>query len=47
MEDNAIRLDHLSKRFGDMEVVKGVSADFPASEFIVILGPSGCGKTTI
>jgi putative spermidine/putrescine transport system ATP-binding protein len=41
-----VRLDSLSKRYGDMTAVSGVTLDIAQGEFIVLLGPSGCGKTT-
>jgi spermidine/putrescine transport system ATP-binding protein len=37
----------LVKRYGDVEVVRGVDFALPPSGFVTILGPSGCGKTTI
>ena len=36
----------LSKRFGDLEVLRAISADIGQGEFVSIVGPSGCGKTT-
>src|SRR4030043_1327967 len=37
----------LSKKFGDLEVVKGVSLAVNEGEFICLVGKSGCGKTTL
>ncbi|BAI62816.1 putative amino acid ABC transporter ATP binding protein [Methanocella paludicola SANAE] len=37
----------LHKRFGDLEVLKGISLDIKKGEVVVILGPSGSGKSTI
>ena len=42
-----IRLDNLSKRFGDTLAVDSVTIDVPQGAFLVLLGPSGCGKTTL
>jgi iron(III) transport system ATP-binding protein len=41
-----LRLDNLTRRFGETVAVDGVSLDVPAGEFLTLLGPSGCGKTT-
>ena len=42
-----ISLDHISKRFGDKQVLNDVNLHVKKGEFITILGPSGCGKTTL
>lgn len=42
-----VELRDVRVRFGDVEVLKGVSLDIAPSEFVAILGPSGCGKTTL
>jgi putative ABC transport system ATP-binding protein len=37
----------LSKKYGDLEVVKGVSLALETGEFACLVGKSGCGKTTL
>jgi spermidine/putrescine transport system ATP-binding protein len=41
-----IRLEHVSKRFGDVLVIDDLSLDIERGAFYALLGPSGCGKTT-
>ncbi len=42
-----IRLNNVSKRFGDTRVLERVTADIPAGKIFTIIGPSGQGKTTL
>ena len=35
------------KRYGELEVIHGVSTEVADGEFVVIVGPSGCGKSTL
>jgi len=42
----AVTLEHLVKRFGDVEAVAGVDLVIRDGEFFSMLGPSGSGKTT-
>jgi putative ABC transport system ATP-binding protein len=37
----------LSKKYGDLEVLKGVSLAVDVGEFACLVGKSGCGKTTL
>jgi spermidine/putrescine transport system ATP-binding protein len=41
-----IRLDQVTKIFGETVAVDGISLDIAHGEFFSLLGPSGCGKTT-
>ena len=42
-----IRLDHVTKAFGAVTAVDGVSLTIDDGEFLVLVGPSGCGKSTL
>ncbi len=42
-----LRIEHLSKSFGRLPVLKEVSFNVYGEEMVCILGPSGCGKTTL
>lgn len=41
-----LRLENLTKVFGELVAVKNLNLDILDGEFICFLGPSGCGKTT-
>jgi spermidine/putrescine transport system ATP-binding protein len=41
-----VRLDRVTKRFGDVNAVDDLSLEIERGEFFSMLGPSGCGKTT-
>ncbi|HET9314870.1 MAG TPA: ABC transporter ATP-binding protein [Vicinamibacteria bacterium] len=43
----AVRFEQVKKRFGAVEVVRGIDLDVAPGECLVLLGPSGCGKTTL
>jgi ABC-2 type transport system ATP-binding protein len=42
----AIAVEGLSKRYGDLEAVKGIGFEVPPGEVFGFLGPNGAGKTT-
>ena len=42
----AIRIEGVSKAFGQVRAVRDVSLEIAEGEFLTLLGPSGCGKTT-
>jgi spermidine/putrescine transport system ATP-binding protein len=46
MPEVDIRLDRVTKVFGDTIAVDDLSLDIEEGEFFSMLGPSGCGKTT-
>ena len=44
--DAVIRVSDLRKRFGALEVLRGIDCEIVASEVVCVIGPSGSGKST-
>ncbi len=44
--DEVIRVNRLTKQFGQVSVLRGIDCAINASEVVCIIGPSGCGKST-
>ena len=42
----SVKLEKISKSWGNVTAVKNISLTIHDQEFLVLLGPSGCGKTT-
>ena len=42
-----IRVDQLTKRYGDRTVLSDITFDVGPEEIVSVVGPSGCGKTTL
>ena len=42
-----VSLKGIHKRYGAVEVIKGIDLDVRDGEFLVFVGPSGCGKSTM
>ncbi|MBX3355132.1 MAG: ABC transporter ATP-binding protein [Phycisphaeraceae bacterium] len=42
-----MRVVDLHKSFGRLQVLTGISVDFPRGQTTVVLGPSGCGKSVL
>ena len=43
---SAVEVEHLSRRYGELEAVADVSFEVAAGQVVVLLGPNGAGKTT-
>ena len=42
-----VKIDHLTKRFGDFTAVNDFNMTFDDGKLVALLGPSGCGKSTM
>lgn len=42
-----LQIRHLSKSYGDTQILQNINLDIYDGEFLTLLGPSGCGKTTL
>jgi len=42
-----IRLERVTKRFGEVDAVNNLNLEVRDKEFMVLVGPSGCGKSTV
>ncbi|HIU33001.1 MAG TPA: ABC transporter ATP-binding protein [Candidatus Pullichristensenella excrementigallinarum] len=47
MKNTTIRVDNVTKRYGDKTIISDLSLEVKGGEFFTLLGPSGCGKTTL
>ena len=43
----SLTIKNITKKFGSVEVLKGISLGIEPGEFLVLVGPSGCGKSTL
>ena len=47
MTGHSLSLENVTKRFGALTAIDGISFDVRPREFISVIGPSGCGKSTL
>ena len=45
-QGGSLRIEGLTKDYGGIRAINGISFEAKAGEFVSLLGPSGCGKTT-
>ncbi len=43
----SLTIDNVQKRYGNVEILKGIDIAIDDGEFLVLVGPSGCGKSTL
>jgi NitT/TauT family transport system ATP-binding protein len=47
MIGHSLSVQNVTKRFGHLTAIEGISFDVHPREFISVIGPSGCGKSTL
>lgn len=43
----SLSLQHISKSYGNVEVLRNINLEIEQGELVVFVGPSGCGKSTL
>jgi multiple sugar transport system ATP-binding protein len=47
MKASRVKIESISKRFGELEVLRKIDLDIEPGALVCLLGPSGCGKSTL
>jgi NitT/TauT family transport system ATP-binding protein len=47
VSNKPLQLMSVTRWFGEVEVLRGISIEIERREFVAVVGPSGCGKTTL
>ena len=47
MAETMLKLEGIHKRFGELEVLRGIDLEIAKGEVVCVLGPSGSGKSTL
>ena len=47
MAEEILKIDHITKSYGDKVILNDLSLTVHKGEVIVVIGPSGCGKSTL
>ena len=43
----SLTIKNLHKRYGELEVLRGINLEIPAGQTVAVIGPSGSGKSTL
>ena len=43
----SLNIKNLHKRYGELEVLRGINLEIPAGQTVAVIGPSGSGKSTL
>ena len=47
MTQPILAIEHLYKKYGNLEILKDINVAIEPGDFLVLVGPSGCGKSTL